>query len=209
VPKLWNETVAAHRETMRARIMEAAWRLVAEHGLGAVTMSQVAEQTGIGRATLYKYFPDVEAILMEWHEQQVWDHLAQLAAIRDQYGDPADRLPAVLTGYGFISRHRGAHPGDLASFLHRGTPLEPPQRQLLALITDLIAEAADAGVVRGDVVPSQLASYALHALAAANDLPTDASVHKLVALVIDALRPQPENEPGAHVAPSPQEQPET
>ena len=188
VPKLWNETVAAHRETMRARIMDATWRLVAEHGLSAVTMSLVAEQAGIGRATLYKYFPDVEAILMDWHEQQVYDHLAQLAAIRDRHAEPAERLPAVLTGYGFISRHRGAHPGDLASFLHRGTPLEPSQRQLLALVTDLIKQAAAAGAVRADIAPGQLASYALHALAAANDLPTDASVHQLVALVIDALR---------------------
>ena len=39
-------------------------------------MSQIAEQTGIGRATLYKYFPDVEAILLAWHERQVTGHLA-------------------------------------------------------------------------------------------------------------------------------------
>jgi AcrR family transcriptional regulator len=37
-------------------------------------MSQIAAETGIGRATLYKYFPDVEAILVAWHERQVAEH---------------------------------------------------------------------------------------------------------------------------------------
>jgi hypothetical protein len=43
--------------------------------------------SGIGRATLYKYFPDVEAVLVAWHERQVAQHLDQLAKARDQAGD--------------------------------------------------------------------------------------------------------------------------
>jgi AcrR family transcriptional regulator len=71
MPKLWSETIAAHRHTVRETILDATWALVAEHGLLAVTMSQIAEEAGIGRATLYKYFPDVEAILLAWHERHV------------------------------------------------------------------------------------------------------------------------------------------
>jgi AcrR family transcriptional regulator len=33
-------------------------------------MSQIAEETSIGRATLYKYFSDVEAILIAWRLRQ-------------------------------------------------------------------------------------------------------------------------------------------
>ena len=189
VPKLWNETIATHREAVREAILDTAWRLVSERGLAAVTMSQIAEQAGIGRATLYKYFPDVEAILRAWHERQVGGHLAQLAAIREQHADPAERLHAVLTAYAFISRHRGAHPGDLAAFLHRGTDLEPAQKQLLALVTGLLAQAAAAGAVRTDTTPAQLASYTLHALAAAGDAPDEAAVHRLVEVVTAGLRP--------------------
>jgi AcrR family transcriptional regulator len=49
-----------HRDApseVRDVIVETTAALVAEHGLRAVTMSQIAEDTGIGRATLYKYFP--------------------------------------------------------------------------------------------------------------------------------------------------------
>jgi len=191
VPKLWTETIAAHRETVRGAILDAAWQLVSEHGLSAVTMSQIAEQAGIGRATLYKYFPDVEAILIAWHERQITGHLQQLTAIRDQNTDPATRLRAVLTGYAFLSRHRGAHPGDLTSFLHRGIHVEPAQQQLLTLVTQLLAEAAAAGAIRTDTAPAQLSSYALHALAAAADLPDEAAVHRLVELVTAGLAPAP------------------
>ena len=189
MPKLWNETITAHRETVREAILDATWQLVGEHGLTAVTMSQIAEKAGIGRATLYKYFPDVEAILIAWHERQITGHLQQLAAIRDQSTDPAERLRAVLTGYAFLSRHRGAHPGDLSAFLHRAGHIEPAQQHLLELVTGLLAEAASAGAIRTDTAPAQLAAFALHALAAAADLPDEPAVHKLVELVTTGLQP--------------------
>jgi AcrR family transcriptional regulator len=62
---------------VRDATLDTTAALVAEHGLASVTMSQIAEQTGIGRATLYKYFPDVEAILVAWHERQIAGHPQQ------------------------------------------------------------------------------------------------------------------------------------
>ena len=70
--------------------MDTTWQLVIDHGLLAVTMSRIAEKTGIGRATLYKYFPDVESILVAPHNDHVAHHLAQLAALRDAAGGAAE-----------------------------------------------------------------------------------------------------------------------
>src|SRR5580765_2136053 len=75
MPKLWNETIESHRHDVREAILHATMALVAEHGPLSVTMSQIAEKTGIGRATLYKYFPDIDAILTAWHERHVAEHL--------------------------------------------------------------------------------------------------------------------------------------
>src|SRR5687767_15929354 len=111
VPKLWTETIETHRREVRAAILDTTAALVAEHGLLAVTMSQIAEETGIGRATLYKYFPDVEAILLAWHDRQIASHLAYLVEVRDQGGASAgERLDAVLEAYALLSRHSGGHP---------------------------------------------------------------------------------------------------
>src|SRR5436305_4190182 len=109
VPKLWRETVAAHRREVRDAILDTTAALVAEQGLRAVTMSQIAERTGIGRATLYKYFPDVEAILLVWHERQIAAHLAHLAEIRDRAGNAGARLDAVLEAYALIAHESRGH----------------------------------------------------------------------------------------------------
>src|SRR5829696_4544266 len=102
MPKLWTETMDTHRQAVRDAILDATARLVARQGIASVTMSGVAEAAGIGRATLYKYFADLDAILVGWHERHVASHLAHLAAVRDAAPARADRLLAILEAYAFM-----------------------------------------------------------------------------------------------------------
>ena len=88
MPKLWTETIEEHRRAVRDATLDTTAALVAERGLASVTMSQIAAETGIGRATLYKYFPDVEAILLAWHDRLIARHLRLLAAARDAAATP-------------------------------------------------------------------------------------------------------------------------
>ena len=191
MPRLWTETIETHRQTVHDAILDAAWSLVTEHGLLSVTMSQIAEAAGIGRATLYKYFPDVEAVLLACHQRHVTQHLAQLAELRDGPGDADARLEAVLTTYAFISHHRGRHgTGELGTLLHRGEHVARAEQQLLDLIGGLLAEVAATGGLRADVAPDELAVYCLHALTAAAALPSEAAVHRLVSVTLSGLRPR-------------------
>jgi AcrR family transcriptional regulator len=190
VPKLWNETIEAHRREVRGAILDATAALVAEHGLRSVTMSQIADKTGIGRATLYKYFSDVEAILLVWHERQISSHLDYLVEVRDQVGDPRARLEAVLEAYALISHEtHGHHNRELAAFLHRDEQVAWAQQQLRNLIRDLLTEGGETGQLRDDVAPDELASYCLHALGAASSLPSKAAVRRLVTVTLAGLRP--------------------
>jgi AcrR family transcriptional regulator len=192
VPRLWDDTIQAHRAAVRDAILDTTAALVSKHGLLSVTMSQIAEATGIGRATLYKYFPDVEAILVAWHERQITAHLAQLADLRDQGGDANQRLQAVLEAYALISHDRFSHqhPGpEVAALLHRGPHLTRAQQQVHGLIKDLLTVAAASGEVRDDVAPEELAGYCLHALTAAGSLSSKAAVRRLVTVTLAGLRP--------------------
>jgi len=188
VPKLWNDTIEEHRRSVRDATLDATAALVAQHGLASVTMSKIAEETGIGRATLYKYFPDIEAILIAWHERQVTSHLEHLAEIRDQAGGAGGRLEAVLEAYALMTSER-PHGTELAALLHRGEHIARAHQHLSGFIQDLLAEAAKTGDVRDDVAPDELASYCLHALSAASRLPSKAAVHRLVAVTVAGLRP--------------------
>lgn len=190
MPKIWTETIEEHRREVRDTVMATTAGLVAEQGLRGVTMSQIAAKSGIGRATLYKYFPDVEAILRAWHEQQISSHLAYLGEVREGAGSAGDRLEAVLRAYALVySKSREHKDSDLAAFLHRDHQVARAHQQVHRMIRDMLVDAVETGDVRSDVAPEELATYCIHALGAASEERSTAAVARLVALTLAGLRP--------------------
>jgi AcrR family transcriptional regulator len=196
MPKLWNDTIAEHRRGVHEAILDTTWELVNELGPTGVKMSEIAERTGIGRATLYKYFPDIEAILAAWHFRQITRQVVYLTEIRDSTADPMGRLHAVFGAYGHHQRHRAQHHrhqpygSELAILLHRSDgQVEEAQQQLHALFADLLVDAVRAGGIRTDVSVGELATYSLHALAAADATADDQALERLVSVILRGLRP--------------------
>jgi AcrR family transcriptional regulator len=190
VPRLWTETIEAHRREVRDAILDTTVALVAQHGLRSVTMSQIAEETGIGRATLYKYFSGVEAILLAWHDRQITGHFQHLAEVSDRAGDAGQRLEAVLEEYALITHEsHGRHDSELSAFLHRDEQVGRAEEHLRHMIRDLITQGQGSGVVRDDVAAEELASYCLHALGAARNLPSKVAVRRLVTVTLAGVRP--------------------
>jgi AcrR family transcriptional regulator len=185
VPKLWTESIAAHREAVRDATLDATATLVVRHGLRSVTMAQIAEAAGIGRATLYKYFSDVDAILVAWHERQLGAHLERFAALRGGTGAATERLRTMLDEYAAIQHAH--HGSELAGLLHRGEHVARAEQHLRSLLEELLSEAAADGSIRGDVPASELASFCLHALTAASGLPSRAATRRLVQVTLDGL----------------------
>lgn len=191
VPALWSETIESHRREVREAVLDGAWALVRERGLLAVTMSDIAAAAGIGRATLYKYFPDVEAVLSAWHERQIARHLAELTELGRSI-DRGDRLPEVLAALAEIARHGDGHDVGLEAVLRRGHGNEHGVRareHLHGLLTGLIAEGVARGALRDDVPPEELGSYCLSALGAAAGLRSEAAVRRLVDVTLAGMRP--------------------
>jgi AcrR family transcriptional regulator len=187
MPKIWTETIAAHRDAVRDATIKATAALLAEHGMTGVTMSRIAQHTGIGRATLYKYFPDVESILRAWHERLVDEHLQRLVRIRDHTAGPAERLRAVLTAYAEAISHRPVHDDETAEALHQSEHVAVAHERLRGFVRELIDDAASVGAARRDVPADELTLYALHGLAAASSLPDRAAVGRLVRTVLHGL----------------------
>ena len=112
--------------------------------------------------------------------------MARLAELRDGAGAASDRLEAVLEASALIAyRHHGT---ELAPLPHRGEHVARAQQQLSDLVRDLLTECAEAGNLRDDVAPAELASCCLHALGAAGSLPSKAAVRRLVKVTLAGLQ---------------------
>jgi AcrR family transcriptional regulator len=189
VPKLWKDTIETHRRAVRDAVLDTAAALVEAHGLRSTTMSEIAEGAGIGRATLYKYFPDVESIVRAFHERQIALHVEALRAARDRAVGALAQLEAVLRELARLSRGRhGQHDPDVAA-LHDDEHLARAERELRTMIRELIVAAVAAYEVRADVSPDELTTFSLHAITGAREHPSTAATDRLVDLTLAALRP--------------------
>ena len=96
---------AAQEQATRMRIIEAAIDLHGTVGPARTTISAIAENAGVRRATVYRHFPDERALFLgcsgTWRERNPPPDPATWAAI----ADPAERLETALAAvYGWYER---------------------------------------------------------------------------------------------------------
>lgn len=188
VPKLWKDTVEEHRRDVRTAILEAAWALAQEHGVRGVTMGLVADQAGISRATLYKYFRGVDDILVAAHTEHVRAHLAKLRTALDTAGTPRQGLERLIEHYAEICFRRGRDGGaGVAALVHTGAQHHHDTHLLNRLVVDAVRAAQQAGEVRADVTPKVLAAYCLSAAEGAGALANAGDARRLAGLIKQSL----------------------
>lgn len=183
MPKLWSETVTEHRSAVMDAILDATAQLVHRDGVAGLTMTALAEASGVGRATLYRYVPDVGSALAAWQQREVANHLQRLRTIAAD-SEPADRLENVLMGYARLRSHRHGDDGSL----HDTARLAPAEGEVCDLLADIIEAAAHDGLARADIQPRELAAYATGALGAAAMLPEPSAATRLARLVLESIR---------------------
>lgn len=184
MPKIWDSTIEAHKAAVHDAVLDAAASLIADQGLGAVNMAAIARTSGIGRATLYKYFSDIDEILSAWHERQVTKHLELLAAISEKAAQPRARLAAVMRAYAELS---SGHADETR--LHFAGHVQQAKHHMRGFLENLIVQAQQLGDVRPDVPAAELAVYVMAALDGAGTLPTHAAVGRLVDVTLRGLAP--------------------
>lgn len=186
MPKLWTDTVEGHRHAVRAAVLDAVAALVAETGFSGVSMTRVAEYAGVTRATLYKYFPDVESLLAAWHERQVREHLAGLERIRRETAGTGRQLQAVLEAYALMIHDRPGHDAS-APALRQGPHIDHAHQHLEGFIADLIRADAQEKATDLAMDPADLARYCIKALSSAGLLSSRDAVPSLVAVTVRGI----------------------
>jgi AcrR family transcriptional regulator len=78
------------------RILDAAGELFAEHGIGAVSMGDVARAAGCSRATLYRYFADRRELHLAYVHREARRVGELVAGDVRRFRDPERRLAAAV-----------------------------------------------------------------------------------------------------------------
>lgn len=105
----------------RARILDAAQCLFAEHGVETVSMDQVARAAGVGKGTLFRRFGDKAGLavaLLDARETELQEAILTGPPPLGPGAPPGERLTAFLTGYArFLDEHL-----DLVHLSETATP---------------------------------------------------------------------------------------
>jgi AcrR family transcriptional regulator len=131
----------------RARILDAAEHVFAQHGAAAST-ELVAKHAGVGIGTIFRHFPTKEALLQELLRTR----LAMLAAQADTLAPNEDAIFQFFARFVEQASRKQAVVATLArAGIDVQTLMADAGRQLRAAVTRLLMRAQKADVVRADV----------------------------------------------------------
>jgi AcrR family transcriptional regulator len=149
----------AHNE-----VLDAASRLFAERGIDATSMDAIAAASGVSKATIYKHWPDKDALCLDvlsrihGHDDRsrsglTGDLRADLLAVltheaRPHFAEVRSRITPHLVSYGLRNPAFGK--------AWRLRVLEPPRTQLTALLQEARAEGSLSKSVDIDVAIAML-----------------------------------------------------
>jgi AcrR family transcriptional regulator len=185
----------ADAERNRVRILAAAARVFAERGLDG-TLHDVAEAAGLGVGTVYRRFPDKEALVEALFETEI-ERIAELA---EQAGRQPDAWEALV---GFLRRtsaeqaeDRGLHE-VLNSTGFGQDRVAAARSRIMPTVAGMLARAQEQGSARPDIEAADLGMLVMMVSSLAQyvqEARSDAWV-RYFELMIDALRAQPGQTP--------------
>jgi AcrR family transcriptional regulator len=164
-------------------LVAAAREIFAESGADA-PVREIVRRAGVGLATFYRHFPERSDLVTAVFRHDV-DACADAAPTLAAEHPPLDALIRWLRHLTeFVGGRRG-----LATAVHSGDPSldQLPvyfRQRFEPALGSLLAAAAEAGEIRGDVGPEELLG-AVKRLCSSGDADTN---ERMVALLIDGLR---------------------
>jgi AcrR family transcriptional regulator len=137
------------------RILEAARSVFAEEGIDA-SVADVAERAGVGTATIFRRFPSKDDLVAAMLEQELVALLAraQAAAAAD---DPAAAIAEFFSAAvgGFIENRCFCEASGGGLFAR--PRMQELVGEVTAVVEEVLRRAREAGTIRPDIVPEDIA----------------------------------------------------
>jgi TetR/AcrR family transcriptional repressor of mexJK operon len=151
-----------------SRILAAAQRRFAHYGLAKVTIGEIADDVGMGKATLYYYFPTKEEIFKEVIRKEQDEFLAEMRETLLRKNTAAEKLQTYVESRIRLTRRLL----NLGGFVLRSGANSPPGfREMVEAFSaqelETVAAVLSEGKRSGEfsvASPGQLAAMILHVI---------------------------------------------
>ena len=149
----------------RERVLEAAKELFAERGVG-VTLDDIADRAGVGVGTVYRRYPNKDALLDELFEEG----MNALAATAEELLDRSDAWEAFVEFLERLEEESAANRALEHLIMHadkrrRCERVARARERLTEPIAALVERAKEQGDLRADIEASDV--FVIHAMIAA------------------------------------------
>jgi AcrR family transcriptional regulator len=146
-----------NRSEQRQRILNAARMLFDEQSFDQVTMSDVAGQAGVARATVFNYFPSKYS-LVEAITEDVFAYFRAMleAALGDEQSPTPDLVRALFLHMGALDTNRTFYTGVFREMMKIQFGLDEggAAQRMRAVTVELLVKLMERGQARGDIAPN-------------------------------------------------------
>jgi AcrR family transcriptional regulator len=138
--------ITDRRETARRKILDAAWQIVHEQGLAALTLREVAARVGIRAPSLYSHFDSKHAIYDAMFGES-WAELLELSRGVTLPDSPRAALRVVAhTFFDFATADLARHQLMNQRIIPGFTPSEASYAPAVAALTEMVERVRALGV---------------------------------------------------------------
>lgn len=172
----------------RERILASAGELFASHGHKA-QMEDIAAHCGLGMGTLYRHFPNKQALLTAMAGER-FRGTAELARAAEDIADPGEAFETVLRGYlEAADGDAGFQLALMGSVEVAWEGIEREKAEFSAVVTRIVDRAIAAGSIRADFTMSDFTMLANGVIATMYFKPGGSpDWRRHLELVLDAVR---------------------
>lgn len=150
-------------------------------------LDEIAKRAGVGAGTLYRHFPNREALVEAVYRGEV-DSLANHATELLAEYPPDEALTRWMREQVRFVNHRRGLAANLKPALKRDSETMTWCRtRLVSAAEELLTKAAAAGTVRPDIEPFDLLRLG-HGLAVASEYGSDEDAERMLTVVLNGLR---------------------
>ncbi len=149
MPRIRASSIAEHKALTRNALLDSAFRLFVANGFAGASLTDVASLAGVGRTTLYEYFPNKEELFMALIEERV-PPLLEDAVARMSPGPPVERLAGAFEE-AFTVLADNIDLGFLLFFVGRELPSDVRDRMWKALwpVNNELRRQCEIGIADG------------------------------------------------------------